>query len=200
VRNLKVDRTDRKRLLVVSAATLVALPLIIKENQRHAADRPASVAVLSPRGLSASLQGSDSDDQPTVRTSPTAPRSTRPTVATVPATTTTTVGVLAPVPVPTTTIPVAASAAAAEGSSVEGYASYVNFAPGQFGVAVPCLVDPKVRGSHVTVTDTDNGHAVECTVVRRGALPNGVLLQLGENDFLTLEDLVQAPIPITASW
>jgi hypothetical protein len=184
--NLKVDRADRKRLVAASAVTLLVLPLVIKESRRHAGDRPTAVAAVSPSGgLSASLGfGRDPVAAPTRA----------------PATTTTTVGVLVGEPVPSTTVPPPASAASTLHPSIEGMASFMNPAPGQFGVAAPCFATADVKGSKLTVTDTDNGHTASCTVVRRGSLPGGVLVQLDATNFLTLEDLVQAPVPVTVSW
>ena len=45
---MRIEGADRKRLLVATAATMLALPLLVRENRAQQGDRPDAVAAVAP--------------------------------------------------------------------------------------------------------------------------------------------------------
>ena len=186
---LRVNPVDRKRLLVASALTLVALPLLLSENRKN--ERDPSLAVVSPdAGLASQLQtGATSPASTSV-----APATTAATVApslpeiksaadlTAPPTQVSTQeGTL----IPTPAIPV-----------MQGDATWDRWNPAQVGTSSPCATPLAGLGQQVTITNLDNGRSVTCVVVDQGALPVHVVVKIDAALFQSLADLGESPIPV----
>ncbi len=186
---LRVNPVDRKRLLVASALTLVALPLLLSENRKN--ERDPSLAIVSPdAGLASQLQ--------TGATSPaTTPVEPTPTAATVapslpeirsaaditapPAQPSTQEGTQLPTPA----IPV-----------MQGDATWDRWIPAEVGTSSPCATPLAALGQQVTVTNLDNGRSVTCVVVDQGPLQLHVIVKIDAALFQSLADLGESPIPV----
>lgn len=176
---LRIEGADRKRLLVATAATMLALPLLVRENRAQQGERPDAVAAVAPGvDLAGPLRGG-SDTA--------APPQAAVTVATAAPIVTT-----APAPIEIAT-PVSTS-----GNTVTGLASYKRLSPTP-GPRL-CATPLAPRGHTIRVLDIDNGHEVTCTNISTKQTLNGSTVLLDTATFKELADLAQAPIPITVSW
>jgi hypothetical protein len=166
--------------LVATAATLLALPLLVRENRAQQGDRPDAVAAVAPGiDLAGPLRGG------TAGTS-----DTRQVALTVAST--------API-VDTTAAPIViATPMSTAGNSVSGFASYKRLSPTP-GPRL-CATAAAPRGRMIRVLDIDNGHEVTCTNISTKQSVNGNTVLLDTTTFKELADLAQAPIPITVSW
>ena len=177
---MRIEGADRKRLLVATAATMLALPLLVRENRAQQGDRPDAVAAVAPGiDLAGPLRGGSGGDAATqelVVTVATAP----PIVTTVPA----------PIEIAT---PVSTS-----GNTMRGLASYKRLSPTP-GPRL-CATSAAPRGRTIRVLDIDNGHEITCTNISTKQSVNGKTVLLDTAMFKELADLAQAPIPITVSW
>jgi hypothetical protein len=177
---VRIEGADRKRLLVATAATILALPLLVRENRAQQGDRPDAVAAVAPGiDLAGPLRGgsgADAGPQELVVTVPTAP----PIAATT----------AAPIEIAT---PVSTS-----GNTMTGMASYKRLSPTPGPRLCATALAP--RGRTLRVLDIDNGHEITCTNVSTKQSVNGNTLLLDTTTFKELADLAQAPIPITVSW
>jgi hypothetical protein len=177
---VRIEGADRKRLLVATAATMLALPLLVRENRAQQGDRPNAVAAVAPGiDLASPLSGASGG---TVSTQELAV-----TVATSP-----------PVAV-TTAAPIEiATPASTSGNTMTGLASYKRLSPTP-GPRL-CATAAAPRGRTIRVFDIDNGHEITCTNVSTKQSVNGSTVLLDTTTFKELSDLAQAPIPITVSW
>lgn len=163
---LRVDRTDRGRIVLASAVTLVALPLVIHASQKQ--DRDPTVAVVSPdAGLASQLQPTATPAAGGVAASPT----------------------VAPTTAPPATAPPSSIV-------TEGEATWDRWSPGTVPVTSPCVTPLAATGREVTVINLDTGRRVTCTVVEHGPLPEGVIVKLDAPVFQQLADLGEQPIPV----
>ncbi len=177
---LRIEGADRKRLLVATAATLLALPLLVRENRAQQGERPDAVAAVAPGiDLAGPLRGGSpgTSDTPQVA------------VTTAPA---------APVVVTTAAPIVIATPMSIAGNTLTGLASYKRLSPTP-GPRV-CATAAAPRGRTIHVLDLDNGHEVTCTNVSTKQSVNGSTVLLDTATFKDLADLAEAPIPITVSW
>ena len=167
--------SDRRRLFVVGALSLVLLPVFWWVSRGDdSVDSPA-VAVAGPQG-GISL------------TSPTAPSTTD----------------ALPEPVilngPVTAAPGGSARIAypsSEAARLSGNASFSNF---QGGPAYVCYAPEAPYGLVLRVTNLNNGRTTSCTNVVAPSIPPGTRIVLHTQVFLTLSDLVNAPIPVAVSW
>lgn len=177
---LRIEGADRKRLLVATAATLLALPLLVRENRAQQGDRPDAVAAVAPGiDLAGPLRGGSGGtaDPPAV---------------------TVTVATAAPI-VATTAAPIViATPMSTTGNTETGLASYKRLSPTP-GPRL-CATPAAPRGRAIRVLDIDNGHEVTCTNVSTKQSINGNTVLLDTTTFKELADLAQAPIPISVSW
>jgi hypothetical protein len=165
--------------LVATAATMLALPLLVRENRAQQGERPDAVAAVAPGvDLAGPLRGG-SDTA--------APPPAAVTVATA-------------APIVTTAPPAIeiATPVSTSGSTVTGLASYKRLSPTP-GPRL-CATPLAPRGRTIRVLDIDNGHEVLCTNVSTKQSVNGSTVLLDTTTFKELADLAQAPIPITVSW
>jgi len=180
---LRIEGADRKRLLVATAATLLALPLLVRENRAQQGDRPDAVAAVAPGiDLAGPLRGGSDGtaDPPVVAVTATSTASTTPIVVTT----------AAPV--------VIATPMSTSGDAATGLGSYKRLSPTPGPRLCATAVAP--RGRTIRVLDIDNGHEVTCTNVSTKQSVNGNTVLLDTATFKELADLAQAPIPITVSW
>jgi hypothetical protein len=166
-------------LLVATAATMLALPLLVRENRAQQGDRPDAVAAVAPGvDLASPLRGGGEAEPDTAEavTATAAPPITATTVA--------------PIDI--------ATPLRATGNSVTGLASYsrLSSAPG----SSVCATAAAPRGKTIHVLDIDNGHEITCTNVSTKTTVNGNTVLLDTSTFKELADLAQAPIPISVSW
>lgn len=80
---------------------------------------------------------------------------------------------------------------------VEAVASFSNFdnAP-----EIVCYMPQAPLGIKITVQNLNNGRTTTCTNVFRTSLPAGATMLLHTKVFESLANLVDSPIPVTASW
>jgi hypothetical protein len=176
----RIDGADRKRLLVATAATMLALPLLVRENRAQQGDRPNAVAAVAPGiDLAGPLRGGSNGTANTLDVAVTQVTSAPVVVTTA-----------APIEIAT---PVSTS-----GNTTSGLASYKRLSPTP-GPRV-CAMATAPRGRTLHVLDIDNGHEVTCTNVSTKQVVNGNTVLLDTATFKELADLAQAPIPITVSW
>ncbi len=191
MRTLRVNPTDRRRLLAASVVTLVALPIVIHENRQQ--DREPTVAVVAPdAGLASQLQ-------PAAAASAGATATGGALTAVAAATTAPVTAPPAASAAPATAAPVAAAPVTAPGLPTEGDATWDRWPAGSVPAGAPCVTPLAPLGSEVTVTNLDTGRRASCTVVDQAALPEGVIVKLDAPVFQTLADLGEQPIPVRLS-
>jgi hypothetical protein len=193
-------------VLVASAATLLALPLLINHNRARSNERTPSVAALAPRaggvdpqlGLTPSTAAVTSTIDLSLYTAPT------PTA----------------VPLPTTTLPIEPTTTYPDGTSdhiarrapipdltkpvgalnQEGMASYRVFGdPAKWGPR-PCAHPTLRKGTYVTVTDLNNGKSTTCLVVATMPSATDHIIELDTAVFEELADTSAGEIPVRLTW
>jgi len=85
-------------------------------------------------------------------------------------------------------------------TSETGRASFRRWKPGATTVSAPCAAWFLAVGTTVTVTNQDNGHAVNCVIAERTGVPDDQVIVLDTPLFEQLADVIDAPIPVTISW
>lgn len=164
--------SDRRRLLLVGALSLVLLPVFwFVSRGNDSVDSPA-VAVAGPQG-GISLG--------TPSTPPSVPE---PIILNGPVTATP--GGSARIAYPSS-----------ESARLSGPATFSNF---QGGPAYVCYTPEAPFGLVLRVTNLNNGRTTTCTNVVAPSIPPGVRIVLHTQVFLGLSDLVNAPIPVAVSW
>jgi hypothetical protein len=178
-----LDVGDRRRIVLASALTLVALPFLYTAKRDSRETAPA-VAALAPGAGDASAALSSAGSSTTVAAAADAPPSVAASSgpANIAAVQPVTIGVAAP-PGPQTS---------------DGLASYKRWGATAGGQGA-CATRLAPIGTRVVVTNTDNGHRVACRVASNDA-PDGVSVVIDTELFLDLADLVAAPIPVSLSW
>ncbi len=170
--------SDRRRLFVVGALSLVLLPVFWWVSRGDdSVDSPA-VAVAGPQGgisltappASTAQSATDSLPEPVILNGP---------VAAAP-------GGSARIAYPSS-----------ESARLSGNASFSNF---QGGPSYVCYAPEAPYGLVLRVTNLNNGRTTSCTNVVAPSIPPGTRIVLHTQVFLALSDLVNAPIPVAVSW
>ena len=188
--SLNVQRSDRLRIVAVSALTVLALPLLLNENRGEAGQRPPAVAAVGIGGLGAA----DSDGPATTA-------ATGPTSTTAPAEATTSGGYLSGAATSDGPHVIDIAVPANKSSkTAAGKAGYRRWAPGTFSAANPCATLLAPRGVTITVTNLDNGHSITCVNVGNQGIAKGTDIVVQSEYFEQLADLVQAPVPVELRW
>lgn len=175
-------------MLVASALTLVALPLLLSENRKNERD-PSLAVVSADAGLASQLQTGATSPA----SAPVAPVPTASTVAPSLPEIQTAADLTAPAQVPTqegTQLPTPAIPV------MQGDATWDRWTPAEVGTSSPCATPLAALGQQVTVTNLDNGRSVTCVVVDQGALPVHVVVKIDAALFQSLADLGESPIPV----
>lgn len=76
--------------------------------------------------------------------------------------------------------------------------TYKNYASIQ--VSTPCTTVKAPSGAHITVTNVDNGQSVTCINTLGMSVPIGADMAIDINLYVTIADLVDAPVPVRISW
>jgi hypothetical protein len=181
VTNLLVERSDRMRLLVATALTVVALPLLLNETRN---DGSSAAAVVGPANELAAVgkaaAAADTTEAPTSSTDggflggPTS----------------------APPPV---VIDIAVPAAKPD-KRATGRAGFKRWAPGTVAMMNPCATALVRTGATITVTNLDNGHTTTCVNIGTAGVPKGTDIVIQTEFFEQLGDVVQAPVPVELRW
>lgn len=177
---LNLDVTDRRRLAVAAAFTVIALPAIWlftrgEANSGAGAPTIAAAGVDSPSadGSTASADEVDAmgENSPIFIDGPTTPP--KPAVIQI-------------------VIP-----AAVEGDFTEGGATYKSNT-----TAAPdtCSAPAAPFGAVLTVTNRDNGRVLQCVNRAPIGLTAGLAIQLNPTQFSEIGQLVDAPIPVRVTW
>jgi len=193
-------------VLVASAATLLALPLLINNNRARSDERTPPVAALTPAagGVDPELGLTPTTDSATSTIDLSLYTASTPTAAPLPTTTlpiepTTTYPdgtsdhIARPAPIPDLTKPIGAL-------NEEGMASYRVFGdPAKWGPR-PCAHPTLRTGTYVTVTDLNNGKSTTCLVV--ATMPTGTdhIIELDTSVFQELADTSAGEIPVRLTW
>ncbi len=186
--------TDRRRFLLASAMTLLALPALWWANKQSDTGAPnvATVGIevadadVSPVALDPAV--TDPVTTPTVvaTTVAPAPVTPPPTIDNAPPVFLdgpSTAGAVGPPVVGTTPAPAVATI-----TSRATYRSTVS-------PADTCLVSDIATGTRITVMNLDNGHSVECVATRvYASAAEGIVLST--DTFAKIADLTDAPIPV----
>ncbi|MEP6660475.1 MAG: septal ring lytic transglycosylase RlpA family protein [Acidimicrobiales bacterium] len=193
-------------MLVASAATLLALPLLINHNRARSIERTPSVAALAPRaggvdpdlGLAPTTDAVTSTIDLSLYTAPTPIAAPLPTT-TLPIEPTTTYPdgtsdhIARPAPIPDFTKPVGAL-------NEEGMASYRVFGdPAKWGPR-PCAHPTLRKGTYITVTDLNNGKSTTCLVVATMPSATDHIIELDTAVFEELADTSAGELPVRLTW
>jgi hypothetical protein len=173
------------RLVAASVVTLLALPLLISEATRGRTEGP--VAAVGPAaGLASAARPAAParDDAVPEGLGNGHGYLDNGSVTTVP---------------PPSTIDIAVKAPAGP-SEVTGKAEFKRWTPGSVATSSPCAIPQAPRGAVVTVTNLDNGQSAACVNVSQAEPPAGAVIVVDTSVFEELADLVQAPIPVKATW
>lgn len=65
---------------------------------------------------------------------------------------------------------------------------------------VPCTTRKVPYGTHLVITNVDNGQSVRCTNVPGGFVPPGTDIVLDTPLLEQIANLVEAPVPVRVSW
>lgn len=168
---------QRRRLVVATVFTVVAMPAlwVLDRGEPGASSSPSVAAAGFPDPLPMA-------DVPTVDTI--APE--------VPVFVDNTVQVVAPAVIDIAR-PASPTASAATGKA--SYKRYVDVA-----LSNPCTTRLAPSGATVIVTNLDNGLATSCTNTLGVPVPSGAEIVIDTDLFLTIADLVDAPVPVRLSW
>ncbi|MCU1394931.1 MAG: hypothetical protein JWM34_3359 [Ilumatobacteraceae bacterium] len=177
---LNLDVTDRRRLVVAAALTIVALPaiwLFARSEPSQGTAAPSVVAgagIVTPQGGVATTAGTSDPfgtDGPIFVDGPTTPP--KPAIV--------------PIVVP----------AQAPGTSIVGNATYkTNVDPN----ANTCSSALAEFNATLKVTNVDNGRSITCINRTPRVLPDGLTIELTTADFQKIAALVDAPVPVSISW
>ena len=187
--------SDRRRFLLASAMTLLALPALWWANKQAdsgapnvatvgvevasdgAGDADAAIAPIDVTGAVASTT------IPVVSTTPTVP-------VTPPATDPAPVFLEGPSANGATAAPPIGVPAAPTVATITTQATYRS----TISPADTCLVADVETGTRITVTNLDNGHSVTCIATRVYSV--GEALVMHTNTFAQIADLTDAPVPV----
>lgn len=162
--------TERRRLVVASAITLIAVPALLLSSNNSS----STVNTTSTLATAVSVAPADSEPaEPAFL--PENNGSQAPEIITV------------NVPAPPT------------GSNVKGTASYIRWQGNLLGLR-PCATPHALIGAIITVTNLNNGRSLECNNVSIQALPGNNIILVHTDVFLAIADLIDAPIPVQISF
>jgi hypothetical protein len=178
---LLVERSDRLRIIAVSALTVVALPLLVAQTR---GEGTSSAAVVGPANELATRTAGPSP----AATDAAAPSSTDGGFLGGPTT--------GP---PATVIDIAVPSPKPDDRAT-GKAGFKRWAPGTVAMWNPCATALVKAGTTITVTNLDNGHSVQCVNVGSSGVPKGTDIVIQTEFFAQLGDLVQAPVPVELRW
>jgi hypothetical protein len=178
---MRIESADRRRIAVAAAVTLLALPLLIKEN--HGASREGGVAAVLPAGVAgAARQISAAEDSgSTIAT----------TVPEVGGSGWTGEG-----PPPT--------AAPSNGQPTgndrfeDGRATFHTYDRTAFGTH-SCSHATLPYDTTITITNTDSGRSTWCVVRSRSVSANRVI-DLDAPEFAQIADLASGVVPVRITW
>ena len=179
---LNLEVTDRRRLVVAAALTIVALPAIWlfarsePSNGTAAPNVAAAAGVPTPGVGAASTAGSDvnpfGSDGPIFVDGPTTPPKP----------------VLVPIVVP----------ASDPGKSVVGTATYKT--PDDPETTTCSATNPVPYNATLRVTNLDNGRWITCVNRKPRVLPQGLTIELPTKLFAQIAQLIDAPAPVRITW
>lgn len=175
VRSLFVmDVHERRRVVLATAVTVLALPAIWLLDR----DDPASSPGVAAAGLPAPA---NTESAVTLDTEPEPPIFLDNTVVVVPP-------AVIDVAIPMTP----------EGTVVEGVATYKRF-PVETGER-KCAAPAVPSGVELTITNIDNGLSITCRNTNGVSMPYGVLVGIDTDLFIEIADLGDSPIPVRLSY
>jgi len=172
-----MDVHERRRIVLASALTLVALPAIWLLDR----DDPAASPNVAVVGVPAPNVTAVATAAPAVTASPETPVFLDPDGAAQAA-------------------PVVANAATAEPAGtneITGMGTFKRFE----GATVPsCTVPTAPSGALITVTNVDNGLSLTCTNNLGITTLAGVIVTIDTDVYVTIADLVDSPVPVRVDW
>jgi len=167
---------ERRRLVLATALTVVALPAIWLMDRDDPSAAPSSAAIgLPDPGTGAEDTSADTSLVPEL---PLFLDNT--VVLQLPA--------VIDVAVPDTQPPTERTASLT-------YKDYADFGDGNL-----CTLPGAPSRAKITVTNVDNGQQVTCTNNLGMAIPVGADMAIDINLYVTIADLVDAPVPVRVSW
>jgi len=173
-------------MMVLAAATLVAVPFLIKDRGSSKANSsPAAVSATAGGDIAAPLRGSDA---------PSAPANSS-------ASSSIGAGFLGdPTQLPTTQPIVIGVPPAPSATMATGKAGFKRWPADSVTTSHPCATAAAPLGTKIIVTNLDNGHTTLCTVVSQHGFSATQLIQLDSSVFSQLADLIDSPIPVRINW
>lgn len=178
---LNLDVTDRRRLVVAAAVTIVALPAIWLFARSEPSTGPATPTVAAPAGVAT----------PGARTSRSPDTANDPLGADEP------IFVDGPTTPPRPVVVAIAVPATPPGKYIDGEATYKrNADPNATGCSAPLAG----FNATLTVTNLDNGQFITCVNRNPRPLPSGVSVELTAAQFEHIAQLVDAPVHVRIQW
>ena len=173
---------ERRRLVLATALTVVALPAIwlMDRDDPNGTAAPAAAAIGLPEPA-AGAGDPDTADTPDTSFEPQMPVFLDNTV------------VLQQPAVIDIAVPDTVSAN--ERTAKLTYKDYSNFGEDNL-----CTLPGAPSGAVITVTNVDNGQYVTCTNNVGMSIPGGADMAIDINLYVRIADLVDAPVPVRASW
>jgi len=168
-----MDVHERRRVVLATAFTLVALPAIWLFDR----DDPAASSSVAAAGI----PGPEVTEAPAEMTVETE----------VPIFLDNTVVVVAPAVIDVA-LPDAPGA-----NEITGTASYKRFDP---TIDKKCSAPQAPSGVLLTITNIDNGLSITCRTTNGVSVPYGVAVTIDTDLFVKIADLVDAPVPVRISW
>jgi hypothetical protein len=169
-----MDVHERRRIVLASALTLVALPTLWLLDR----DDPAASPNVAAAGMPTPVVTAAG---PTVTSAPEMPVFLDPN------------GAMPAAPV----VASAATAPPAGDNEIVGKGTFKRFQ----GATVPsCTVRSAPGGALITVTNIDNGLSLTCTNDLSVTTLGGVIVTIDTDLYLTIANLVDTPVPVRVDW
>jgi hypothetical protein len=179
---LNLDVTDRRRLVVAAALTIVALPAIWLFARGEPSAGTAAPTVAGAAGVP--IPGAEA---PTTPNSSIDPFGTDGPIF-----------VDGPTTPPKPAIVEVAVPAQVAGKSMNGTATYKH---SDDPTSVTCTaIPPAPFNATLTITNVDNGFHVDCINRTPRILPDGLAIELPTSLFQQIAQLIDAPVPVRISW
>ncbi len=167
------DVGDRRRLVVASVLTIVAMPFIWSSKDERSPGTQLAVTAASQTEINQPFAGAAPDESTLSRSA------------------------LVSVP-DVITIDVAS---APTGNLLTGKATYRNWPEGlDNGESRPCGTSLVPFGARIVVTNTDNGKKIACVNVTTRPLTGDTAIIIDTPTFVELADLTDAPLTVDLSW
>jgi len=176
---LNLDVTDRRRLAIAAAFTLVALPAIWLFTRGEG----SSASTIGAAGI-AQPQGGNGAGAPTAGTSDVFGSNSP-------------IFIDGPTTPPKPAVIQIVVPAEVKGRFKEGGATYKAVVGNQ---PDSCDAPNAPFGATLTVTNRDNGFAVQCINLAPTGLPPGIEVVLTTQQFIAIGQLVDAPVPVRITW